>query len=298
MTSLLFRKALDLASIPSDWALVRLSLDWAGCPLLLFVEGKPPQPNFHTDMDAWSAWYRTHPKAHHLVYQEADHLQSVVFDQSQGLSTFHVQRFEEGWLLGERRGGRTTICDKRGAVRSTLDLGDASEDLQTTPDGLIWVSYFDEGVFGGGIGRQGLVCFNAVGDPVFKYGEFAEQAALPMIADCYAMNVDGTDAVWLNYYTDFPLVQLSNFKLEQMWKTFGAVGQAFAVRGNRLVHVREDRLATRSLIEPVAPDPVIVQAANENGIAIVPTGQRYADIAARGTSLVINNGDAVYTLLD
>jgi hypothetical protein len=205
MTLLRFRKALDVASIPGDWTLVRLALDWAGCPLLLYAEGKPPQPDFHTNRDAWSAWYRTPPRAHHVVYQEGDQLQSVAFDQSSGLSTFHIQRFEEGWLLGESRGGRTTIYDKRGAVRSTLDLGDASEDLQATPGGMIWVSYFDEGVFGKGIGRQGLVCFNSVGDPVFKYGEFAEQNALPMIADCYAMNVDRAGEVWINYYTDFPL---------------------------------------------------------------------------------------------
>jgi hypothetical protein len=293
MTSLRFGKALDIASIPSDWQLVRLTLDWAGCPLLLFVEGKPPQPDFHTDRDAWSAWCRTPPKAHHVVFQEAGQLQSLAFDQSQGLSTFHLQRFEEGWLLGERRGGKTKIYDKHGAVRATLDLGDASEDLQTTPDGLIWVSYFDEGVFGSGIGGQGLVCFNRVGDPAFKYAEFAEQNALPMIADCYAMNVDSTGAVWINYYTDFPLVRLSNFKLDQIWNEFGVLGKTFAVRGNELIHLREDRLATSSLIEPRAPEPIFMQAVDESGIAI-----RYADIAARGMSLAINTNNAVYTLLN
>lgn len=279
---------------------MRLTLDWAGRPLLLFVEGKPPQPDFHANnMDAWSTWYRTPPKAHHLVYQEADRLQSVAFDQSQGLSTFHVQRFKEGWLLGERRGGRTTIYDKGGAVCSTLDLGDASEDLQTTPDGLIWVSYFDEGVFGRGIGREGLVCFNSGGDPVFNYARFAEESALPMIDDCYAMNVDPTGAVWINYYTDFPLVRLSNFKLDQAWNAFGVLGNTFAVRGHQVIHVREHQLATSSLIEPLpSTEATSARAADENGNAIVPTSQRHANVAARGASLAINTGDAVYTMLD
>jgi hypothetical protein len=293
MTLLRFRKALDATSIPGDWTLVRLTVDWAGCPLLLYAEGKPPQPDFHNDRDAWSAWYRTPPRAHHVVYQEADRLQSVALDESSGLSAFHVQRFQEGWLVGERRGGRTTIYDKRGAVRSTLDLGDASEDLQTTADGLIWVSYFDEGVFGCGIGQQGLVCFNSAGEPVFKYAEFAERSDLPMICDCYAMNVDQTGAVWINYYTDFPLVRLSNFKLEQVWNSFGVLGKTFAVRGEQVIHVRQDQLAIGSLIESLSSEPVFFQASDEHGITI-----RYADVAARGTTLAINTSNAVYTLLD
>ncbi len=298
MTSLRFRRAFDTASIPSDWTPLRLTVDWTGQPLMLFVEGKPPQPDFHNNVDAWSLWYRRPPKAHHVLYQEAGRLQTVTFDQSQGLSTFHVQRFEEGWLLGERRGGKTTIYDKRGAVRSTLDLGDASEDLQTTQDGQIWVSYFDEGVFGGGIGRQGLVCFDSAGQPVFKYAEFAEQNALPMICDCYAMNVDHTGAVWINYYTDFPLVRLSSFRLEQVWNQFGVLGKTFAVRGDQLIHVWQDHLAINSLAGPLSSEPILMRAEDESGSSITPTKQGYADVAARAGSFVVNIGDCVYSTCD
>ncbi len=128
-----FRKIFDLVDIPSDWKLVRLSLDWSGRPLLLFVEGKPPEPDFHHDMEAWSCWYRTQPKAHHVVYSEANKLHSVAFDRSQGLSTFHIQPFESGWLLGDSRGGQATIYDAHGAVRLSLDLGDASETIRPRP---------------------------------------------------------------------------------------------------------------------------------------------------------------------
>lgn len=72
------------------------------------------------------------------------------------------------------------MYDAQGNTRFELNLGDASEDLQTTPQGLIWVSYFDEGVYGGSIGRQGLVCFDNAGTPLFKYADFAEQNELPM----------------------------------------------------------------------------------------------------------------------
>ena len=166
---------------------------------MLFVEGKPEQPDFYGDPYALSNWYRTPPKAHHLVYWEAGQLRSIQFEESQGVSTFHIQPFEGGWLLGERRGGLTKVYDAHGALRFTLDLGDASEDVQTTPDGRIWVSYFDEGVFGNGVGRQGLICFDSAGRVLFQYADFAEQNALPTIADCYAINVDPTGAVWVNY---------------------------------------------------------------------------------------------------
>lgn len=107
-------------------------------------------------------------------------------------------------MLGERRGGRTSVYNKNGSLRFRLELGDASEDIQTTPNGLIWVSYFDEGVFGGGVGEQGLVCFGADGEVLFKYADFAEQNTLPMICDCYAINVDAEDTLWLNYYIISP----------------------------------------------------------------------------------------------
>jgi hypothetical protein len=128
-----FRRVFDFVDVPGDWKLVRLTLDWSGRPLLLFVEGKPTEPD-HKDMKAWSRWYRTPPKAHHVVFWEANKLRSVAFDSSAGLSTFHIQPFESGWLLGERRGGRATVYDANGAVRFIVDLGDASEDLHRFHD--------------------------------------------------------------------------------------------------------------------------------------------------------------------
>ena len=52
MAALHFRKSFDLSNVPSDWELVRLTLDWEGRPLLLFVEGKPPQPDPRTNTEA------------------------------------------------------------------------------------------------------------------------------------------------------------------------------------------------------------------------------------------------------
>ena len=122
---------------------------------------------------------------------------SVTFEQSTGLTTLHVQPFHDGWLLCESRGGRAAAYNRAGRLERILDLGDASKDVQTTSDGKIWVSYFDEGVYGGGIGQHGVVCFDSRTGAIFKYSDFAEQHELPLIDDCYAMNVVGDDEVWL-----------------------------------------------------------------------------------------------------
>jgi hypothetical protein len=124
-----------------------------------------------------------------------------------------------------------------------LDLGDAIEDLQTTSDGRIWASYFDEGVFGRGVGTNGLVCFDASGDVKFEFAKLAETTGLAQIDDCYALNVCD-DHVWLSYYSDFPLVRLKNFQLDKTWKTFGSV-KAFAIRNDELFCVTTH--GTRSL---------------------------------------------------
>jgi hypothetical protein len=290
-----FSKVFDLVNIPSDWKLVSLSADWYGQPLLLFVEGKPPQPDLHRDRQAWSRWYQTPPKAHHVVYLEAGQPQSVTLEQSQGISTFHVQRFESGWLLGESRGGRASFHDKSGALRSAVEFGDAIESIQTTTDGHIWVSYFDEGVFGGGIGRQGLVCFDSSGKDLFKYGDFAEQNDLPMICDCYALNVDSIGDVWLNYYTDFPLVKLHEQKLEKMWTEFGALGNAFAIRGDEIIYMTKGQISARSMaIEPCG-EPLSEIPRDGAGVDLIATPQRCADTAGRGSAFILNTGDAVYS---
>ena len=166
------------------------------------------------------------------------------------------------------------MYDAQGNVRFELDLGDASGDLETTPQALIWVSYFDEGVYGGAIGRQGLVCFDNAGTPLFKYADFAEQNALPMISDCYAMNVDQTGTVWLNYYTDFPLTRLHNFAIAQIWKDFSVLGNGFAMRGDEVIYMRANKLAVSSLLSSTPYESTASKVEDENGLVPIPTNQR------------------------
>ena len=114
---------------------------------------------------------------------ESGTCQHLRFENAERTSAFQVQPIEDGWLIGERRGA-VGLYDRAGVCRRSLDLGDGSEDVQTTPDGRIWVSYFDEGVFGRTIAKEGVVCFDLSGTPQFRYAEFAEQNKLPFVADC------------------------------------------------------------------------------------------------------------------
>ncbi len=296
MGNLVFRKVLDLGDIPPSWSLVRLAADWNGFPILLFVEGKPARPDHATiSADPWTFthWYRTPPKAHHAIYFDGSATRIICFERSQGISTFHVQPLRDGWLLADSRGGSANLHDASGHFHRSIDLGDASEDIQTTPDEKIWVSYFDEGVFGGGIGKQGVVCFGAGGIPEFRYGEFAERSGLPFISDCYAMNVAASGDVWLNYYTDFPLVHLQDFALQRVWTDFGVTGKGFAVRDEAVIYARETKLVMRSLVS-VAGESEILNAQDESGLSLVPLTTPHLGTAYRGPNLLLNTGLAVY----
>ncbi len=292
-----FSKTLDFSQLPKDWRVTRASVDCKGSPLLLVEEGKPPYPSVDPSMEAHIKWINTPPKAHHLIYWEGLSQRTLTFEKSTRLFTFHVQPFAEGWLLGEGRGGHADICDKAGRLQRTLDLGDAINDVQTTPNGHIWVSYFDEGVFGDGVGRHGLVCFDSSAQPIFKYSEFAERNQLPSIADCYAMNVVDEEEVWLSYYTDFPLVSIKNFQLEQVWKDFECIDRAFALNGDTVIFQKcytrregKSQLLRRTLSDSAKTE--VVDVVDETGALL----EGLFKVVARGPNLYLLTGTALHKL--
>lgn len=105
-----------------------------------------------------------------------------------------------------------------GQLQNQFSLADGIEDVQTTKNGDIWVSYFDEGVYGSrgddAPGSSGLVKWNGQGQKL--YG-FQPKSELGPIDDCYALNVETPDITWLYYYKDFPLVRLSKEQIDQYW---------------------------------------------------------------------------------
>ena len=270
-----FRKRLDFSRLQRDWRVVKVAVDWQGDPLVLVEEGKPPEPRGNISMEQRVAWLNSRPKAHHLIYWEAGSDIVVTFEKSTGILSNHIQPFEGGWLLCDVRGGRAVAYDHAGRSGMVLDLGDASNDVQTTRGGKIWVSYFDEGVYGRGIGSQnGLVCFDASGTPIFKYFDFAKQHSLPFIDDCYALNVVDDEEIWISYYSHFPLVSIRRFQLGKIWNEFSCISHAFGILKDSVIFPKcysgtsgtPPQLIRRSLIS--IRNSEVIEPIDEVGVVI------------------------------
>lgn len=162
----------------------------------------------------------------------------------------YVQPYPDGVLLvGARcrwtpenveRNGLAVDWDGNELARFTL--GDGIEDVRTTPDGrTIWVSYFDEGVFGNygwshpgppAIGSAGLVAFSMDGSVQRTYDP--EAAGTAQICDAYAVNVVADGEVWVYFYTEFPLVRVDP-RGYQTWRLGIGGASALAVKGRRVL---------------------------------------------------------------
>ncbi len=118
-----------------------------------------------------------------------------------------------------------------GSLKRSFLLGDGIQDVQTTSEGKIWTSFFDEGVGGNygwkhPIGSSGLIQWDLEGRKLFEY---APSYPLDMMADCYALNVTSERDVWCYYYTEFPLVHLQSHKIVANWEPTLSGSDGFAV---------------------------------------------------------------------
>jgi hypothetical protein len=203
-------------------------IDWHGCQLTACA-GAPQDTLFlllssRPKNDRWRIL---------CVSEKGDWEYTIETERSE----FHfVQPLPDGLLLAHPRQSspaqNACVYDFAGDLLRRFALGDGIQDLQTTASGDIWASYFDEGVFGDTVGSTGLVRFDAHGTPTY---EFQPTAGLDWISDCYALNVESSEAVWFYYYTPFLLVRLRKDAIDGFWRTGVAGAQAFAVRGNLVV---------------------------------------------------------------
>jgi len=167
----------------------------------------------------------------------------------------YVQPCTEGVLLVDprcqwrRRGPEqnAVIVDARGNVVRTFTLGDGIQDVRVTANGLVWVSYSDEGIAGSrgwsdpgprAIGATGLVAFDSIGNVRFTYD--AAAAGTDAIGDAYAMNVTGDGDVWIYFYKEFPIVRI-HAGTYQRWKLGAEGARALAVRNGRVLLVGDNK---------------------------------------------------------
>jgi hypothetical protein len=298
MAEFVFKKRIALGSLPSEWELIKVAVDWSGLPLLLMTEGQGRRPSQSEGVEAWHRWQQTPPAALHIIRIEDDAVRTTRIEKGVGNLAHHVQPFKSGWIVSNARGGQANVYSADGDLRQTLNLGDAIEDIQTLPNGQIWVSYFDEGVYGNDeLSREGLVCFDSAGDPIFRFGQYAKENHLPRIDDCYALNTTMNGEVWISYYMAFPLLLFRDMQLASKWLEFGYVGNAFAVRSEGLIYLsREPTLMLQSFDSASEPEPIM--CLDDDGNPITPTSIRYLRAAARGASFIINTGTGIYSLAD
>jgi hypothetical protein len=131
----------------------------------------------------------------------------------------HVQPLGPDFLLVCARCQRRSDSDidenarvytRDGRLKRSFVLGDGIQHVLVADDQTIWVSYFDEGIFGNygwdtPLGESGLVQWSAEGKRLY---EFTPPDGLDFMADCYALNIDSSGSTWCCYYTDFPVVRI------------------------------------------------------------------------------------------
>lgn len=198
-----------------------------------------------------------------------------VIELAPTLENYHLaQPLGDGeWLLVSR--GSTSDDDRNAHVynsdgirRRSFPAANGIEDVQTTRSSKIWISFFDEGVYGNiKMGQSGLICLDKHGKRLHDFAAIA--ASTGYIDDCYAINVCDEHNVWLYYYDDFPLVKLTDGKLAKVWRGIPVKGsRAFAVADARDVFAGSYK--DRNTLFDVRPDGRVrrFEPVDENGSRI------------------------------
>jgi hypothetical protein len=189
-----------------------------------------------------------------------------------------------------------SVFSQDGKLQRRFVLGDGINSGQTTSEGLIWTSYFDEGVFGNcgwnqPMGASGLNCFDSTGRVVW---EFKPPDGFDSICDCYATNV-ADDAVWVCYYTEFPLVRIDSDYQVQGWKNDVGGASALAVDGRRaLLLGGYGEKRTRCVVQDISQESLINSREIEIGL---PSGFELigATVIGRGSTLHAFTGNSWFT---
>jgi len=129
------------------------------------------------------------------------------------------------------------IYDLNGNLKRDFVAGDGIQDVKVNRKGLIWISYFDEGIFGNygwekPIGYPGLISWDNKGEKVW---EFEPTGDLDHMADCYAMNIDSDDKVWFYYYTEFKVIKLNEKNEFEVWDCDLSGSSSINIANNRIL---------------------------------------------------------------
>jgi hypothetical protein len=223
----------DYADILGDGHLVVASVGFDLSQIMLSLTESPDYRTVTTSGASFAK--KRASKANHfsIHYFVGDDWVQIDLDEADENFHFVQPLGRDQWLLVRGRADNendqnATVFDMRGQPQRSFHAGDGVADVQTTENGEIWISYFDEGVFGDTeLGQAGLVCLDGNGKLLVQYNSGVGPS---YIVDCYAINVCSHKETWLYYYTDFPLVQLLDWRPAGIWQDMPVHGShGFAV---------------------------------------------------------------------
>jgi hypothetical protein len=172
------------------------------------------------------------PEEHRLSIFDGERESDVTTVPSGFFSKF--DRMPDGrWLVassravaGERNG---RIYAPDGTEEAALILGDAIDHLYCSPDGTIWLGYFDEGIFG--LSEGGIVQLERSGAVLWSFNEQVDPSQI--VDDCYALTLAGS-IPWACYYSDFPIARIDGQRI-RIWSNEVAGAKAIAVSGDLIL---------------------------------------------------------------
>lgn len=232
----------DYADVIGDQHLITATVGQDLSPVLLALKQPPDYRVTKSSGASFSKRQARKPNNFSVHYFVDEDWHTVELEATS--NNFHcVQPLgNDKWLLVRGRASgpkdkNACVYDMQGQRLWSFHAGDGIEDVQATEAETIWVSYFDEGVYSGNdLGSAGLIRFSERGEVLFRYDSLYAPHNVPVIDDCYALNVCSSKETWLYYYSDFSLVKLVDGKVEKSLHKMPVSGaHAFAVGSERVL---------------------------------------------------------------
>lgn len=186
------------------------------------------------------------------------------------------------------------LYDADGSLQKELCFGDGIEDIATTADSRIWVSYFDEGVFGNygwddPMGYAGLNCFDTEGKIIWQY---PLEDSPHSIDDCYAMTIN-RDEVWMCFYSDFPIARVEGNHQIKYWRNKVAGARCIAIDRELVMlyggyQPNLERLVVQKLLDDGSCDVVL------DGTLAFPKHKDFLKFTGRANALHAITDDCWY----
>jgi hypothetical protein len=260
------------------------------------------------EQPGWATFFKTRPdepQAYRLLSWRSEEVTAEILIRGEPFNITEVQPLGDDLLLVCPRCRRNPsgaaeknarLYGRDGVLESEFTLGDGIASVQTTEQGLIWVSYFDEGIFGNygwsdPLGDSGLVAWSSTGTKLYAY---TPPAGHEPIDDCYALNVTRGHDVWCYYYSDFSMVRIRDFVARDAWRMPVEGARGLALEGRMVLlfgsYEAPNRLYLVQLRDGGAAETVAsLELINQSGEPL--TVDR---VAARDSRLLFASGNHIY----